>query len=175
MEGAPVEEAVADDHKPRAKRSPVLPSAEVMARHCLTHIPFRSWCDLCVPASAPHNPHRRSEDEPAIDEVQLEYMMLGSVVTAEEYEEAERGEFMIWISKADTKLPADVIMPQLIDPQWEAPQVLEIMMTVLNMAHRQSDAVHPILGPKGDHPYMTEGACAVLESWGIGECILKAD
>ena len=86
--------------------------------------------------------------------------MLGSVVTAEEYEEAERCEFMIWISKADSKLPADVIMPQLIDPQGEAPQIFEIMMTVLNMAHRQSDAVHPILGPKGDHPYMTEGVCA---------------
>ena len=82
---------------------------------------------------------------------------------------------MIWTSKADGKLPADVIMPQLVDPQGEAPQVPEIMMTALNMAHRQSDAVHPTLGPKGDHPYMIEGACAVLDSWGIGECILKTD
>ena len=102
-------------------------------------------------------------------------MMLGSVVTAEEFEEAERGEFMIWTSKADSKLPADAIMPQLVDPQGGAPQVLEIMMTVLNMAHRQSDAVHPILGPTGDHSYMMEGACSVLASWGIGECILKTD
>ena len=82
---------------------------------------------------------------------------------------------MIRISKADSKLPADATMPQQVDPQGGAPQVLEIMMTVLNMAHRQSDAVHPILGPKGDHPYMTEGACAVLDSWRIGECILQTD
>ena len=82
---------------------------------------------------------------------------------------------MIWISKADSKLPADAIMPQLVDPQGGAPQVLEIMMTLLNMARRQSDAVHPILGPKGDHPYMIEGACAVSDSWGLGECILKTD
>ena len=94
-EGAPVEEAVADDHKPRAKRPPVLPCTEKMARHCLTHIPFRSWGELCVQASAPDDPHRRSEDEPTIDEVQLDYMMLGPVGTAEEFEEAERGEFMI--------------------------------------------------------------------------------
>ena len=66
-------------------------------------------------------------------------------------------------------------MPHLIDPQGEVPQIFEIMMTVLNMAHRQSDAVHPILGPKGDHPNMTGGVSAVLDSWVIGKCILKTD
>ena len=48
-------------------------------------------------------------------------------------------------------------------------------MCVLNMAHRQSDAVHPILGPKGDHPYMIGAACAGLDSWGLSEVILKSD
>ena len=41
----------------------------------MTHIPFRSWCELCVQASAPDDPHRRSEDEPAIDEAQLAAML----------------------------------------------------------------------------------------------------
>ena len=43
-EEAPEEEAVADVHQARAKRSPVVPSQEEVVRHELTHLPFRSWC-----------------------------------------------------------------------------------------------------------------------------------
>ena len=49
------------------------------------------------------------------------------------------------------------------------------MMCVLNIAHRQSEAIHPILGPKGDHPYMIEAACMALDTWGLGEVLLKSD
>ena len=62
----------------------------------------------------------------------------------------------------DSTLPSYIIMPQLVDPLGETPQGFEILMTVLNMAHQQSDAAHPILGPRGDHPYIFEG---VVRFW----------
>ena len=36
------------------------------------------------------------------------------------------------------------------------------MFSVFNIAHRQSDALHPILGPKWDHPYMVSAAVVAL-------------
>ena len=41
--------------------SPQAPSAEAIARHYLTHMPFAPWCPFCVAFRKPNHPHRRSK------------------------------------------------------------------------------------------------------------------
>ena len=43
----------------RPIRCPVQPSSAEYERHCLTHVPFRSWCHYCVVARARSSPHRK--------------------------------------------------------------------------------------------------------------------
>ena len=43
---------------PRALSSPSQPTAEEIAQHWLTHLPYRSWCKFCVAAKRGNAPHR---------------------------------------------------------------------------------------------------------------------
>ena len=43
----------------RALPSPKEVSAEEVARHCLTHLPYADWCPYCVAGKRPNSPHRR--------------------------------------------------------------------------------------------------------------------
>ena len=49
---------------PRALTSPIRPSAEDVALHNITHLPYRNWCPICVRAKAKEDPHRRKCDPP---------------------------------------------------------------------------------------------------------------
>lgn len=42
---------------PKGLPSPVLPSRAVVEAHNLTHIPYRSWCPICVAARRKNSPH----------------------------------------------------------------------------------------------------------------------
>ena len=35
------------------------PSREEFERHCLTHLPYRNWCPICVQAKKANPAHRR--------------------------------------------------------------------------------------------------------------------
>ena len=39
--------------------TPKLPSEEERARHCLTHLPYASWCEACVTGRGQEEQHRR--------------------------------------------------------------------------------------------------------------------
>ena len=43
---------------PHGMPSPAQPTAEEIALHWLTHLPYRSWCKWCVAAKRANNPHR---------------------------------------------------------------------------------------------------------------------
>ena len=58
---AEAQEDSAEAHDARIKPSPVLPTAEEVARHDATHCPFRSWCTTCVAVSAKEDPHPRGK------------------------------------------------------------------------------------------------------------------
>ena len=56
----------ADDHgkspegqSPALLRGPIRPSAEDVDRHDATHVPYRSWCPICVAARGKEAPHKR--------------------------------------------------------------------------------------------------------------------
>ena len=44
---------------PEALRDVPEPSAEEIARHCLTHLPYKRWCRWCVAARMANRPHLR--------------------------------------------------------------------------------------------------------------------
>ena len=46
---------------PRGIPSPPEPSAAEVARHNLTHFPYRSWCPHCLACRRPNAPHRQSK------------------------------------------------------------------------------------------------------------------
>ena len=50
----PTDQAV----QPRAFRGPKQPWINQKAWHELTHLPFRSWCEVCVRAKSKQNQHR---------------------------------------------------------------------------------------------------------------------
>jgi len=52
------------------------PSREDYDRHCLTHIPYRSWCPICVQAKKRNPPHRRVQGESGIPVFSMDYMFL---------------------------------------------------------------------------------------------------
>ena len=48
---------------PKALPSPKLPSRAEVEHHNLTHIPYRSWCPICVAARRKNNAHRSGQEK----------------------------------------------------------------------------------------------------------------
>ena len=48
---------------PKELPSPTLPSKAVVEHHNLTHIPYKSWCPICVAARRKNNAHRSNQGE----------------------------------------------------------------------------------------------------------------
>ena len=60
-------EEEADGETSREVRKLVDPQRQFrqkMDAHELTHLPFRNWCELCLQAAAPEDPHRRADGHP---------------------------------------------------------------------------------------------------------------
>ena len=79
--GAPPKEA----HEPVALRNPIKPSAEDIAKHNITHLPYRDWCDVCARAVGREDPHyrrsrrRRHEQRGGLPRIALDYQELKSI------------------------------------------------------------------------------------------------
>ena len=52
-----------------------LPSAEEVAEHELTHLPYRSWCSHCARGKGKTLDHRRSDRKRVLPEVHLDNFM----------------------------------------------------------------------------------------------------
>ena len=71
-------------HDARIKPSPVMPTADEVAKHDATHCPFRSWCTTCVAASAREDLHPRGKKcstEMRLPVVQMDYDLLEDHLT----------------------------------------------------------------------------------------------
>ena len=53
-----------DAQKPSLFKAPTTPSAEEVATHFLTHMPYRSWCPHCVACRRGNTPHVSKPDAP---------------------------------------------------------------------------------------------------------------
>jgi hypothetical protein len=86
---------MADDGKraPRKIADPRLPSADEIAEHEMTHLPYRSWCSHCVRGKGRTMDHRKTKDEHLLKEVHVDYCFMGganddktnTIVVAKEY------------------------------------------------------------------------------------------
>ena len=52
-----------EGREPVEATRPFRPSRAEVDRHCLTHIPFRNWCEVCVRGKAKSDPHKKSVEE----------------------------------------------------------------------------------------------------------------
>ena len=50
----------------RVARNPGDPSTKEREEHNVTHIPYRSWCPVCVKAKGKEDPHRRSDGDKSV-------------------------------------------------------------------------------------------------------------
>ena len=69
------EEQSGEARQPAVVKDPGAPTAQELASHSLTHLPHRSWCQVCVAARSTDRPHRRAEDigEHSVPEVCFDY------------------------------------------------------------------------------------------------------
>ena len=61
-------------------KDPGAPTAEEIEKHNVTHMPYRSWCPVCVEGRARDKHHRRGEeqDDKGIPEIVFDYGFLGA-------------------------------------------------------------------------------------------------
>lgn len=59
-------------------RDPRKPSAEEVALHEMTHLPFRSWCSHCVRGRGRAADHRAVKEERGVGEIHVDYGFVGS-------------------------------------------------------------------------------------------------
>ena len=80
----PSEEKPCEEHTAKVKMTPTKPSSAEVASHEATHCPFRSWCKVCVAASAREDPHPRRghrDEESGLPMVSMDYELLEEKVT----------------------------------------------------------------------------------------------
>ena len=63
---------------PMKVANPKLPSAEEVAEHDLTLLPYRSWCSHCVRGKGKTLDHRRSDRKRVLPEAHLNYCFVGA-------------------------------------------------------------------------------------------------
>ena len=71
-------------HEAKVKPSPEKPTQDEVARHDATHCPYRSWCEVCVAASAREDSHPRKDrrnTENGLPVIQADYDLLEEHLT----------------------------------------------------------------------------------------------
>ena len=74
------EDVSEETRDPKLLQDPGAPSAAEVDRHCVTHMPYRSWCPVCVEGRARDKMHKRGEDQESkeIPEIVFDYGFLGA-------------------------------------------------------------------------------------------------
>ena len=140
---AEAQEDSTEAHDARIKPSPVMPTAEEVAKHDATHCPFRSWCTTCVAASAREDPHPRGKKcrtEMGLPVVQMDYDLLEEQLTILIVKDALSGAALAY--DCETKGPGDAwVVKQLAADiaDWGRPDIClmadgEPAMTALQQA-----------------------------------------
>ena len=83
-ESVPAAARPCEEHTARVKKILTKPSSAEVANHEATHCPFRSWCKVCVAASAREDPHprrRHRDEESGLPMVSMDYELLEQKVT----------------------------------------------------------------------------------------------
>ena len=64
---------------PRKLPDPKMPSKEEVEEHYLTHLPYRSWCQLCVQGNGVAPPHfKQKKREDGLTETHFDYCFMST-------------------------------------------------------------------------------------------------
>ena len=61
---------------PRGFAKTYTPTKEEYDRHCLTHLPYRSWCPLCIQAKKKNIAHQKTKSDRGVLVFSIDFMFL---------------------------------------------------------------------------------------------------
>ena len=100
----------------RVKNALTRPSADAVAKHDATHVPYRSWCPICMAASARQDPHSRrakADTENGLAAVQTDYDLLEEHLALLIVKDRQSGATLAY--DCETKGPGDAwVVKQLV-------------------------------------------------------------
>ena len=92
-------------------RSPTTPSQQEVAQHNLTHMPYRSWCPICVQSKGRNGQHRRHQHQHST--IQLDYCFMHSPhTTATVLTEKPKNITILTVVETITGLCSAIITPR---------------------------------------------------------------
>ena len=62
--------------KPTTRKRPGQPSQEEWDQHQVTHLPFRSWCPICVGGAGKEKAHHRDTEEHKVPSLHFDYFFI---------------------------------------------------------------------------------------------------
>ena len=65
--------------KPTRTAEPTLPTEADVRDHEFTHLPYRSWCRHCVRGRGKVLDHRKTERDPLLNEIHIDYAFVGNL------------------------------------------------------------------------------------------------
>ena len=107
----------------RRLQDPRLPSEDEVRRHCLNHMPYRSWCPHCVRGRGREMDHRKVKkdgDEAEIPEYHVDYCFPGDL-------EGERLTVLVVVERWSKMKKAVVVPAKGSSGKFAAGMVLEII------------------------------------------------
>ena len=89
-----LEDEAQEAREPQAEglNQPASPTWEEKQMHCLTHMPYQPWCEVCVAAKAKEDKHTRDkgEEEEGTGVVQIDYCFLSISREGQEAEDESK-------------------------------------------------------------------------------------
>ena len=68
----------------KVAKSPNEPTQEEVDEHCVTHLPYRSWCPVCVKARGREEPHKKGTKKGEKPIVSMDYKVFGESATEDD-------------------------------------------------------------------------------------------
>ena len=71
------DEEPVEERKPRRMLDPIKTQTREVEEHELTHLPYRSWCWICVHGKAKNAHHKIGKNEKMLPEIHFDFMFMG--------------------------------------------------------------------------------------------------
>ena len=80
------EDEVEENAGVKKMKNPGSPTREELDHHYLTHMPYRSWCPICVQGKGKENPHRRKKEKVIGDKptIAMDYKSFGESIVEDD-------------------------------------------------------------------------------------------
>ena len=105
---------------PMRKADPKEPTEEERRIHEFTHLPFRNWCRHCVRGRGKEEPCRKSDADPRVPEIHMDFMFMGE-------EGGGRTLAFLVARQRGTKAVMCSVAPRKSSGEWLAARVLAFM------------------------------------------------